>query len=312
MNRDANKKNCMLDLYKFDMRWVGDNKIIVFIGSRGRGKSVLVLDYLYHNQDIPFCACISPTDNFNLTFRPHIPSKFIFDKYTPELIGGFLKRQRDLKNRKIQAMQGLGNPRYKDVDPRGLLIMDDCLASGPVWKKDENIRWIFMNGRHADITLVLTMQYQVGIPPELRVNIDYVFICRETKKIEKEKLHKYYAGIFPSYEMFSQVLSQCTKEKRCLVIHCLSESDLIEDQVFWYKASLHTDEPFHVCYDEFWRDNNDYIEQSRVDCQEDTKKEEDDYNRYIGGKNKVNFSVNMKNIDNQNPIKATNNGFGNY
>jgi hypothetical protein len=295
MGRNNNNKNEVeINIQEFDMRWIGDNKILVFIGSRGRGKSVLVLDYLYYNQDIPFCACISPTDNFNLTYRPHIPSRFIFDKYTPELVKGFLKRQSEMKEKKVMALQGLGDPRYKDVDCRGILTMDDCLADNQAWRKDESIRWIFMNGRHAEITFILTMQYQIGIPPELRVNIDYVFICRESKKMEKEKLHKYYAGIFPTFEMFNQVLSECTSDMKCLIIHCLSNSDRIEDQVFWYKATIHN-EPFRICYDEFWRDNNDYIKQQQSNS---AVKDYDDYNKYTGTRNKVRFNVNMTNSDN--------------
>ena len=287
-------KRIPLNICEFDMRWVGDNKTLVFIGARGRGKSCLVLDYLYYNQDIPFCACISPTDDYNTTYRPHIPYKFIFDKYSPEVVTGFLKRQRDLVDKKKMANDGYGDPRYQNVDCRGILIMDDCLADNNTWKRDETIRWIFMNGRHADTTYLLTMQYQVGIPPDLRTNIDYVFICREVKKIEKEKLYKYYAGIFPSFDMFNQTLNHCTRDKRCLVIHCLSESDKIEEQVFWYKAKMF-DQPFRVCYDEFWKDNDDYIRSRYVT--QSLPKEEDNYQRYAGSKSKPSLDITMYNID---------------
>jgi hypothetical protein len=138
------------------------------------------------------------------------------------------------------------------------------------------------------------MQYQVGIPPELRVNIDWVFICRETKKIEKDKLLKYYAGIFPSFDMFNQIFNKCTRDKRCMVIDSLSESDKIEDQVFWYKAELH--DAFRVCYDEFWADNERYV-RARMkipDLLGDARREEDDYYKYVGNKNKIRFNLNMR------------------
>ena len=41
------------------------------------------------------------------------------------------------------------------------------------------MRLLFMNGRHWKIILIITMQYPLGIPPNLRTNIDYVFILRE-------------------------------------------------------------------------------------------------------------------------------------
>lgn len=291
-------KNVNIALRKFKIQWIGDNKIIVLIGPRGRGKSTILLDYLYWNQDIPYCTCISPTENLNATYTDHIPSRFIFTKYTPKLLEAFLKRQTDLRAKKQGAVGGYGDPRFAEVDCRGLLIMDDCLADNANWKKDPSLRWIFMNGRHADITFILTMQYQVGIPPELRVNIDWVFICREVKKIEKDKLHKYYAGIFPSYDMFNQIFNKCTKDKCCMVIDGLSESDKIEDQVFWFHADMH--DAFRVCYDEFWKDNEIYLRR-RLQLNDDTslpsvqaKQKEDEYYKYVGGRgNKIQYNLQM-------------------
>jgi hypothetical protein len=291
------KRQVEIGLSKFNIRWIGDNKILVMIGARGRGKSTVLLDYLYNNRDIPFATCISPTDDLNNTYSPHIPSKFIFNKFTPELLANFVKRQKQIKKNKEKALVGMVDERYKHVDPRGILIMDDCLADSKQWNKDENIRWIFMNGRHAAITLVLTMQYQIGIPPELRVNIDWVFICKETKKMEKEKLWKYYAGIFPTYDMFSQIFDKCTQDKKVMVIDCLSESSKIEEQIYWYKADIHED--FRICYDEFWQ-NNEYYLKERLEESDPTHKNsvearEDDYYKYVGGnaKNKIRFNLKM-------------------
>ncbi len=64
------------------------------------------------------------------------------------------------------------------IDPRGILILDDCLYDNS-WIKDTNIRALFMNGRHYKTMFVITMQYALGITPNLRTNIDYVFILRE-------------------------------------------------------------------------------------------------------------------------------------
>ena len=44
---------------------------------------------------------------------------------------------------------------------------------------ESNIRGIFMNGRHWRITFMLTMQYCMDLPPDLRTNIDFVFILRK-------------------------------------------------------------------------------------------------------------------------------------
>ena len=64
------------------------------------------------------------------------------------------------------------------TDPRAFLILDDCLYDN-TWAKDKFMRSVFMNGRHFKLLFLLTMQYALGIPPNLRTNIDFVFILRE-------------------------------------------------------------------------------------------------------------------------------------
>jgi len=275
------------------MNSIGNNKVLLFIGKRNTGKSVLVLDYLYYNQDMPFCTCISPTDDFNLTFRPHVPSRFIFDTYTPETIKNFLTRQKVYSKKKKMAESGHGDPRMKNIDPRGVLIMDDCLADSKEWVKDSSIRWIFMNGRHANITLILTMQYQVGIPPGLRVNIDYCFICKETKRTEKEKLWKYYAGMFPTLDMFVQILDQATANYGCLVIDNTSQSDKLIDQVFHYRAKLREPGSFRICYDDFWVNNEDYIndDDDIPDNLYGKNNQQNNYQQFMSGRNKYRFKL---------------------
>lgn len=244
-----------VQLKKFNMSNIGNNKVILFIGKRNTGKSVLVLDYLYHNRQYPLGTVISPTDRFNATYRPHIPSIFIHDEYTPELMTQILDRQRDITSSCKE------NPEYTDVDPSAFVILDDCLADVKDWGNDKNIKWIFMNGRHVNITFILTMQYCLGILPNLRTNVDYIFICREPKIDNQMRLYKYYAGMFPSFDMFRTVLNQCTADYGCLVIDNSSNSEKLDEQVYWYRTD--TNQPdwkeFKLCRSIFWKNNEVFI-----------------------------------------------------
>tara|TARA_R100001163_G_scaffold63272_1_gene54915 strand:+ start:3758 stop:4684 length:927 start_codon:yes stop_codon:yes gene_type:complete len=234
------------NIKEFDMSKVGHNKCIIFIGKRGTGKSILVLDYLRHNQDLPIGTCVSPTEEFNKTFSGKIPQMFIHEEFTPELLEKFVHRQKIITKRKQN------DSAYRRVDHRAFLIFDDCLYDAKNWANDKNMRFIFMNGRHVGITFLLTMQYLLGIPPNLRANVDYIFICKETKTTIKKKLHQYYAGMFPTYEMFNQVLNECTKDYGCMVIDNTTGSDKLEDQVFWYKAKIDKVNNFKLCDPVFW------------------------------------------------------------
>ena len=107
-----------------------------------------------------------------------------------------------------------------------------------------------MNGRHWKIMLVITMQYPLGVPPNLRTNIDYTFILREPYIANRKRIYENYAGMFPTFESFCQVMDQCTENYECLVINNNAKSNRLEDQIFWYKAEKHGN--FRLGSKEYW------------------------------------------------------------
>ena len=94
------------------------------------------------------------------------------------------------------------------------------------------------------------MQYPLGIPPVLRSNVDYVFILREPNIRNRHIIYEQYAGIFPNFEVFNEVLNQCTEDYECLVIDNKTQSNKIEDQVFWWKADPNVN--FRMCSKDLW------------------------------------------------------------
>ena len=109
-----------------------------------------------------------------------------------------------------------------------------------------------MNGRHWNIFFMLTMQYCMDLSPDLRANIDYVFILRENIIQNREKIYKNFFGIFPTFDMFNQVLTACTENFECLVLDNTARSNKIEDVVFWYKAKLHPPGTFKIGHPSLW------------------------------------------------------------
>ena len=233
-------------LRKFDMKTLKAGSVVVLIGKRETGKSFLVRDILYYNKDMPIGTIISGTEGANSFYSHMVPSIYIYGEYEPQIIDNVIKRQVLVRNemKKEVAMRG-----HTNIDPRAFLILDDCLYDAS-WTKDKNVRSLFMNGRHYNETFIITMQYCMGIPPVLRTNVDYVFILRENLINNRKKLYEQYAGMFPSFDIFCQVMDQCTENYECIVIHNNAKSNKLEDQVFWYKASEHED--FRVGAAEYW------------------------------------------------------------
>jgi len=220
-----------IQLRKFNMNEITHDKVVVLIGKRDTGKSFLCKDLLFHHQNIPVGQVISGTEAANSFYSQMVPKIFIHEEYKAEIIANILKRQ------KLMIEQMKTNP---NMDPRAFLILDDCIYDQS-WIKDKNVRSLFMNGRHYKILFILTMQFALGIPPNLRTNIDYVFILRENYQSNRKRLYEHYAGMFPTFEMFCQVMDQCTENYECLVINNNSKSNKLQDQIYWYKADAHPD-----------------------------------------------------------------------
>ena len=230
-----------IQLRKFDMSEIKDDKVVVLIGKRDTGKSFLCKDILYYHKDIPVGQVISGTEGANQFYSKMVPKLFIHGEFNTQIVQNMLKRQKMLID-KINAGQG-------NIDPRSFLILDDCLYDNS-WAKDKWMRSVFMNGRHYKLLFLLTMQYALGVPPNLRTNIDYVFILRENYVSNRKRLYEHYAGMFPTFEMFCQIMDQCTENYECLVINNNAKSNKLTDQVFWYKAEPHDD--FRICSQQAW------------------------------------------------------------
>jgi hypothetical protein len=258
-------KMANLNLKKFDMTKIGNGSIIILVGKRNTGKSFLVQDLLYYKRDIPIGTVISATENSNRFYGDMMPSLFIHDEFSPEIVANLVKRQKIVVNKMKQqeALYGKSN-----IDPYAFLILDDLMYDAPAWIKDITIKQIFMNGRHFKLLFLITMQFSLGIPPALRSNVDYVFILRENYVSNRRRLYEHYAGMFPTFEIFCQVMNQCTENFECLVIDNTCKSNKIEDMVFWYKADTHP--PFKIGAPEFWQHHsNNYSEKNAEDEDDD-------------------------------------------
>jgi hypothetical protein len=257
-----------LELKRFDMKSISfkanesKGPVVVLVGRRDTGKSFLVKDLLYYHQDIPIGTVISGTEEGNGFYGKLVPKLFIHNEYNTAIIENILKRQRQVLKQIKKEMEQF---KRSTIDPRTFVIMDDCLYDN-TWAREKLMRLLFLNGRHWKVMLIITMQYPLGIPPTLRTNIDFVFILREPYIANRKRIYENYAGMFPTFESFCQVMDQCTENFECLVINNNSKSNKLQDQVFWYKADSHND--FRLGSKEFWelsKQLNDEDEEEQYD-----------------------------------------------
>ena len=229
--KDINFDGSSLKIREFKMKYIKKDAAIAMIAKRGSGKSWVCRDIIRQQKHIPGGMIISPTDKMSSFYGEFFPELYIHYDFDPSLISGLLYRQ-EMMIEKAYDKKKLG----KKIDPSTFLLMDDCMSKKASWVKDDTISEIFMNGRHYRLTYMLTMQYSLGISPELRSNFDYIFLLGEDFISNQKRIYEHYAGMFPTFDSFQMVFNKLTDNFGCMVIDNKVKSKKITDKIYWYKS----------------------------------------------------------------------------
>lgn len=222
-----------LELKKFDPRKISDACVIVAVGKRNTGKSILIKDLMYYKKHIPCGIVCSGTEDGNSFYSSIVPEVFVYNHFDRAAIERVIERQ------KKAIKKGTVHPVF--------IVLDDLLYDKK-FLNDKLVRALFMNGRHFKICLFMTAQYLVDVPPSLRANIDYVLVLRDN--LYRERLWKNLFMIFPTLDMFHAAMDSCTADYGALVLDNTNPSTDISDCVFWYKAKV--DRRFKMGSPAFW------------------------------------------------------------
>jgi hypothetical protein len=251
-----------LQIKKFNPKTMRDNSVVVYIAKRMSGKSTCVKDIMYHKKHLPAGVVMSGTEEGNCFYQEFVPDLFIYNEFRSDVIEKVVARQRSL----IKS---------GERDSPVFIILDDCMYDKK-FLREKIMRQIFYNGRHWNVFFMLTMQYCMDLSPDLRSNIDYIFVFRENILQNREKIYKNFFGIFPTFDMFNQVMDACTENYECIVLDNTIKSNKIEDVVFWYKARLFDPKTsFRVGHPKFWSAHN-----RLYDPKHDDREIKDIHNQY--------------------------------
>eukprot|EP00899_Mesostigma_viride_P009058 jgi/Mesvir1/18153/Mv09451-RA.1 len=210
-----------LQLKKFDPSKIGDDKVVCIVSKGGGGKTTLATDIMYHKRHIPSGIVMSGTEGSNRHWQQFVPSLFVYESFNKPALRALLENQKRL------CKAGRGRNCF--------VVLDDFVYDRSVMR-DPCIREIALNGRHMKIFFLFISQYSMDVTPDIRSNIDYVFALRENNIMNRERLYRNYFGVIPTFEAFCEILDQCTQNYECLVVDHTSDSNRIEDVIFWYKA----------------------------------------------------------------------------
>jgi len=223
-------------IQQFDLDTMVDHPSIVMIAKRGSGKSYVVRAILNHfSKKVPMGIVISPTDRMSSFYSKFIPDLFIYYTFQSDTIERMIERQKDIIDK-----QKLRDKIGKKTNTRAFIVMDDCLSSKGEWSKDPIVSELLFNGRHYHIMYIFTMQFPLGVKPELRCNFDYVFLLADDTVSNQKRIFEHYAGMFPSFEAFRQIFVNLTNDFGSMVIVNRGVRNNFLEKIFYYKATVPT------------------------------------------------------------------------
>lgn len=214
-----------LKITKFDLDKIPSNSVVLVVGKRGTGKTTLTADIMYTlRKKFHAGICFSSTEESNSYWAKHICDSMIYSDFDQGIYENFIKEQRRI-NSKLE----------KPINT--FALFEDTMYAKTL-RNNKEIRGSFFNGRHWNLFLIVTMQYVLDLPPELRSNVDFIFVLRNNVICDKEKIWKHFAGFVPSFQLFQKIFNKCTNGYECLVISNMSKSNDIGDCLFWYEAKI--------------------------------------------------------------------------
>ena len=211
-------------------RCSGNAPVVLIIGSRGKGKSTIARAIMRSMRTIPMGAVFSATEGSSPFYSENVPHLFIYNSLD------------------LNAMKKLVASQQKCEDRKDVFLLIDDMMYDPQFFRNPVVKSIFLNGRHWGITLLLTTQYAIDVPPALRGNVDYVFMMRENNIQTCAKLYKNFGGSFPTVALFNQAFKACTQDFGSMVIN------FVNDSVHRYRVDIDAEkEPFQMFAPCVWR-----------------------------------------------------------
>ena len=235
-----------LEVKRFSPQSIPDDSVVVMIGKRRTGKSTAIADLLFYKRYFSVGQIISGSEECAPFFSNFFPSSYIDSECKMSMIDQILKRQKKIKAK----IRDLEKYEPNTLCSKFMLVFDDCLYDSKRWAQAPQIRQIFMNGRHYDIFFILAMQYVIGIGPDLRANIDYVFIFRDASIKNRKKLWENYCAMIPSFNLFC-VLMDALEPFECMVINVNGTE--FANSVFYWKPELRG--KYRWGSEKFWMQN---------------------------------------------------------
>jgi len=143
-------------------------------------------------------------------------------------------------------------------------ILDDVSDDPKIYRTKVMNGLFKLGSQHWNQLFMVGSQYAIDMPPPIRKATSFVAIFREPEEIERKKLYQNFGGLAGSFQNFCDLLDQLTGDYTCLIFKKRSQSNKLEDCIFWYTTKVLSPWKFGCKEYKKWakdRYNTNYVEQ---------------------------------------------------
>lgn len=221
-----NRAGPSVELNAFDAETMKLDTTILVVGKRGSGKSTKIKWIMRSiGKRITKGIVIRGVPNDDYTY---IPLLFIMNTFDSEFLHRIIYEQ-TVRRKKWEFLGMRGDP------PRMFLILEDY-SSDRTAMNDKNLKFIFHNGRHIFITLIIVCQYFKDLPKALRSNVDYLFMLNDKSTENRKSIWKEYMSFIERFADFNAIYDKITANHSALIMR-VDQSNSIADCLFQLRIS---------------------------------------------------------------------------
>lgn len=218
-----------VDLHEFD---IVDGMPIscgfLTVAPPGSGKSTLCGNLaFYRKHQYPVAKLFIGTEDDYKKHKETFHPLFVNYGYSDDQLEDVIKRARS------QAMK------YEtkgQMERRMILWMDDL--GKKEWHNKFLADIVKLGSQHWDIFGLFCSQSIMDFPVDFRNSISFVALGRNMEAQERKKMYECFGAVCGNKNRFNDVMDQIAEKKTFVIIKRRTDSNEIEDCVFWYQGKI--------------------------------------------------------------------------
>lgn len=195
---------------------------IAIIGPTQSGKTTVIKTILSHLSSVMRYAVVFSTDKYTGS------NVYAYEKYSEDRVKAVCDDQIKIRNDKT------------DHEKRGIssmvaIVLDDIINNeSKLGKNDDIIERIITNGAYYNISLIISVQNPLFVPPKMRENLGYVIATSINTEKRIKTFYEYYIKDY-KFEEFVIIYKTIMQEKYNLMI---IDNTIWTANIFYGKATL--------------------------------------------------------------------------